>query len=178
MNTTTSLTTSQVTALRALYEGKSKVHAASVAALVKRGLVSAERTLTEEGVRVAASLKDTSGEKLPDSPTQEERAQASAPAAESFALLIWQLVPEECNFYLIPTAEAEKYQHFLVQAHGKFLNASEDSDGLHFLNTALSEEYAEEGYEKYAGIFVPYKVSNETPLSAPITTVYSSGFIL
>jgi hypothetical protein len=96
-------------------------------------------------------------------------------------LLVWEEVPEETKLYLIPGEVAEKYEGFLKDAHGNYINTVgwEDHHGLFFLNTALGEEVPEKGYEEYLGVLRDYKVDSSAPLTdANITTVYVSGFIL
>jgi hypothetical protein len=74
-----------------------------------------------------------------------------------YTLLIFELVPEETHTYMIPNEMADKYASFLKEAHNKFINADDMNDGMRFLNTALSDEYPEEGFEEYLGVLRPYK---------------------
>lgn len=98
-------------------------------------------------------------------------------------LLIWEEVPEDTKLYVIPNDVAEKYRHYLTEAHGNMINHTgwENNKGLLFLNTALADQgdgVAEKGFEEYLGIFARYKVSLESPLkNQNITTVYHSGFL-
>lgn len=98
-----------------------------------------------------------------------------------YTLLVWELVPEETQMFLIPNEVAIKYEGFLRNAHGHLINAV-DCDkypGLKFLNTALGDEYAEPGFEEHLGVFRQYKVNMKEPLvNQHITAVYFSGFIL
>ena|SRR5271165_1990528 len=99
-------------------------------------------------------------------------------------LLIWQLLPEETVLYLIPNDKLSEEQfEYLEQAQNKMLNASHMNDGLRFLNTALCEDYAEKGFEKYRGCLREYKWedNSEAITDRPdisITNVFLSGFVL
>lgn len=57
-------------------------------------------------------------------------------------LLIWELVPEDTHFYLIPNEEVDKDNRLslMKQAHYHYINQSERNDGLDFLNAALTPE--------------------------------------
>jgi hypothetical protein len=99
----------------------------------------------------------------------------------SYTLLVWETIPEETDFYLIPNEVAKDYEDYLKQAHHKFINAQEMNDGMAFLNTALADEdgVAEGGMCAYLGIFKQYKVDHKKPLlDKNITAVYLSGFVL
>ena len=98
----------------------------------------------------------------------------------SYALLIWEEVPEETKLYLIPNEVAEKYESFLKDAHNNLINTVgwEEHPGLFFLNTALGDEVPEPGYEEHLGVLRQYKVDTADPLTENITKVYLSGFIL
>lgn len=98
-----------------------------------------------------------------------------------FTLLIWEEVPEEIKMYLIGNEVAAKYEEFLKDAHGNYINTVdwEEHPGLFFLNTALGEEAPEEGFEEHLGVLRQYKVDHKAPLlNQNITAVYASGFIL
>lgn len=97
----------------------------------------------------------------------------------TYTLLIWQTIPENSDFYLIPNEVADKYKHFLKEAHNLFINSDDMNDGMRFLNSALGEDVPEEGFEDSLGIFCQYKVDIKAPiLDSHITTVYLSGFVL
>jgi hypothetical protein len=97
----------------------------------------------------------------------------------SHTLLVWETIPEETDFYLIPNEVAKDYEHYLKEAHHRFINADKMNEGLAFLNTALGDEMAEAGMCAYLGIFREYKVDHKKPLlDKNITAVYLSGFIL
>lgn len=97
----------------------------------------------------------------------------------SYTLLVWETIPEETDFYLIPNEVADKYRSYLEQAHHKFINAQEMNEGMAFLNTALGDEMAEEGFCHELGTFREYKVDHHKPiLDKNITAVYLSGFVL
>lgn len=97
----------------------------------------------------------------------------------TYTLLIWEVVPERTEIYLIPSDVAKQYQRFLEEAHSRYINYDDLSEGLSFLNTALSEKYAEGGFEEHLGKFVPYKVDTSAPLTGThITDVIISGFAL
>lgn len=96
-----------------------------------------------------------------------------------FTLLVWETIPEETDFYVIPNEVAQKYEHFLKQAHHKFINAQKMNDGMKFLNTALGDEVPEEGFEEHLGVLREYKCDHHKPiLDKTITAVYLSGFVL
>lgn len=95
----------------------------------------------------------------------------------TYTLLIWEQVPDDTFLYLIPNNLADQYRHFLVEAHQHLINSSEMNDGMKFLNTALSKENPEEGFEKYQGVLLHYK-TQERIEDKHITHVYLSGFVL
>src|SRR5574337_95620 len=99
----------------------------------------------------------------------------------NYALLVWEMVPEDTEMYLIPEDVAAKYGDFLRLAHGNYINGKgwqhDDgtlNQGLRFLNFALSdEEYEDDGFEQYKGLFTGYKVDMAEPIvQKNITTVY------
>jgi len=97
----------------------------------------------------------------------------------SHTLLVWEMVPEVTELYLIPDTESHLYVKYLQEAHNKFINSNEMNDGLRFLNTAIAETDPEKGFEEHLGIFLPFKWDLEKPLTNQfITAVYQSGFIL
>lgn len=94
-------------------------------------------------------------------------------------LLVWEEVPENTRMFLIPDEVAQKHRDFLDEAHNCLINQDEMNDGLRFLNTALSNETPEKGFEEYQGIFKEYEVKLGSPLrDQNITAVYFSGFVL
>jgi len=105
----------------------------------------------------------------------------------NFTLLIWEMVPEYHELYLIPNDVADKYRDFLNQAHNHFINSDKMNDGMNFLNAALSETASDNGLEEpwiqYTGVFTKFKQDTKHPIhlmnaDALITSVYLSGFIL
>lgn len=97
----------------------------------------------------------------------------------SHTLLVWETIPEETDFYLIPNEVAQKYEEYLKQAHHRFINCDNMNDGLKFLNTALGDEEPEEGFEEHLGALREYKCDHKKPLlDKHITAVYLSGFVL
>jgi hypothetical protein len=97
----------------------------------------------------------------------------------TYTLLVWELVPEDTDLYLIPNEIADQYREYFVAAHNKQINCDDMNDGLRFLNTALGEDTAEENFEDYLGLFVEYKQKKSVPLTNQlITNVYLSGFVL
>ena len=105
----------------------------------------------------------------------------------NFTLLIWEMVPEYHELYLIPNDVADKYRAFLNQAHNQFINSDPTNDGMDFLNAALCETDSNNGltepWIQYAGIFSSFKQDTKNPIhlmnaDTLITSVYLSGFIL
>jgi len=104
----------------------------------------------------------------------------------SKTLLVWEEIPEDRRFYLIPNEIVSKYQEFFDAAHNKYINCDEDNEGMRFLNNALSAEKtdAEEGWDdgdfnQYRGVLREYQVPTEQPVRGEvITDVYLSGFAL
>jgi hypothetical protein len=101
-----------------------------------------------------------------------------------YTLLIWQTLPESTDLYLIPNDKLSEEQFkYLHEAQNKMINADDMNDGLRFLNTALAENYAEEGFDKYKGCLREYKWedNSEAITDRPwivITNVFLSGFVL
>ena len=96
-------------------------------------------------------------------------------------LLIWEEVPEKTRLFVIPNEVADKYVHFLEQAHNKLINSDDSNDGMNFLNYALftGEEEWDEKFKEYRGLFSSYEVNLENPITDfIITSVYYSGFVL
>jgi len=99
-------------------------------------------------------------------------------------LLIWQQVPEKTVLYLIPNDKLSEEQfEYLHQAQNRMINVDDMNDGLRFLNTSLSNEYAHDGFEKYLGCLMEYKWedNSEAITDRPdisITNVFLSGWCL
>lgn len=101
--------------------------------------------------------------------------------ANTYSLLIWETVPEETDLYLIPNdVITDGLRNVLEGAHHKFINQDDDVDNTNKVSVALTNnpEYASEQYKQYLGLFVDYKVIDSKPVSANITNVYLTGFIL
>lgn len=106
----------------------------------------------------------------------------------NFTLLIWEMVPEKTELYLIPNDAADEYRNYLSQAHNRFINSDEMNDGMNFLNAALCESKFDNGLEEpwsqHVGVFAKYKQDfGKHPLilmnaNNAIMAVYLSGFIL
>lgn len=108
-------------------------------------------------------------------------------------LLIWVVMPEETQLYLIPDDVVEPYRSFMEEATGDYMEyGKEPSDGLQFLNAALAPNNDEtrsyyngelERFKQYVGLFLKYKLpannywSNKDTKDS-ISTVYQSGFFL
>lgn len=60
----------------------------------------------------------------------------------SKTLLVWEQIPEETNFFLIPNEVLanNNWQDLMKQANNTFINVSDENDGLRFLNAALLDE--------------------------------------
>jgi hypothetical protein len=100
---------------------------------------------------------------------------------ETYTLLVYEMVPEDTNLYLIPNQVADQYRHFLQQAAGKFVNSDDTNDGMHFLIAATSpkKEYVDNDWTEYGMIFHPYLLSDQSAIEDKIiTAIYLSGFIL
>ena len=104
-----------------------------------------------------------------------------------FALLVWQLIPENANYYLIPEELEIKFRDKLMLAQGKFINIDKMNDGLEFLNAALASDSDEtDKYKKgcygnnacHTGVLTQFKkeMTTNMPLIANIYAVYESGF--
>lgn len=103
----------------------------------------------------------------------------------TYTLLTYFCIPEEERLYLIPNdAITSDMRGWLTEAQNRFINSDDSNDGMKFLNTALSTEGAEEGFEEHLGIFANCKVFNDHALTPTtmdggvITYVYLSGFAL
>lgn len=106
----------------------------------------------------------------------------------NFTLLIWEVVPEATELYLIPNDVADKYRNFLNQAHNRMINSDNMNDGMNFLNAALCESASDNGLEEpwiqHTGVFAKYKQDfKQHPIhimnaDSLITSVYLSGFVL
>lgn len=98
----------------------------------------------------------------------------------TYTLLIWEIVPEQTELYLIPNDVADKYRSYLTAAHHKLINASEMNEGLAFLNAATckKEEYVEADWIDFACVLSQYRQDQAVPIEAEITKVYLSGFML
>ncbi len=120
-----------------------------------------------------------------------------------FTLLVWEEIPENTSFYLIPNEELaiDNRLELLKKAHNTFVNAQEDNEGLRFLNAALCPEehinddsYFDDGFTTHHGgerikrceptprewrcIFAKYKQDSNNVVEADISRVVLSGFIL
>jgi len=98
----------------------------------------------------------------------------------NYTLLVWEEVPENHTFYLIPdSVVVTEFRKWLNEAHGHFINSDETNDGMKFLNTALAESDPEKGFETHLGIFRKYKHTSKGPIvNKHITHVYLSGFVM
>jgi hypothetical protein len=100
----------------------------------------------------------------------------------TFSLVIWEIVPDDTNLYLIPNnVITDDLRRVLEGAHGKFINQDDDVEDTDKLQYALMD--ADPTYEiehkEYLGLFVDYCVSDKSkPIVANITHVYLTGFIL
>jgi hypothetical protein len=97
-------------------------------------------------------------------------------------LLIWESVPENIDFYLIPDdAMQPEWIKKLTTAHGHYLNGARNSvdvdDALSWINGAIApDEYADEEVDNVLHIF---KTEMEQPLmNANISRVFYCGFIM
>lgn len=66
-------------------------------------------------------------------------------------LLIWQEVPENTRLFLIPNEVADKFREYLTEAQNRLINSDVMNNGMRFLNTALYEFDAEDGFEEHLG---------------------------
>lgn len=108
---------------------------------------------------------------------------------ETFTLLVWELVPEDTELYLIPNDVADTCRKYLEKAHACYLNGpgwqAEDkslNEGLLYLNQALSSSAEDTGQDQFveaAGLLYKFKQDSKKPiLNTNITHVYHSGFVL
>lgn len=56
-----------------------------------------------------------------------------------YALVIYELVPEETKLILIPEEVYNKYAGLIRQAHNKFVNSDDMNDGMKFIIHATSK---------------------------------------
>lgn len=100
-------------------------------------------------------------------------------------LVVYSIVPECTEFFLIPNEEITPEQSSLLAlAHGKFINSDDINEGMRFLQSALAEQAehcAEDAPIEWQCIFRRYVVDvvPETPLTAQsIDRVIYFGFML
>lgn len=98
-------------------------------------------------------------------------------------LIVWEMYPEEVRYFLVPDAIiTDEHRQLMLQAQDKHINGMSDDgcDGLKFLNVALIEpKYADENTPKeWAGIYHQYLQDRSKPISANISCVVMTGFIL
>ena len=103
----------------------------------------------------------------------------------TYTLLIWEEIPENnaedpsALLFMIPNEEAEPYRHYLTEAHGNYLNCSENNIGIEFVAQAVSTDSHENGMDEYIGIFKPYQIDKAKPIEDTfITHVYHSGWVM
>lgn len=100
---------------------------------------------------------------------------------KTYTLIIWEEIPEQTKLFIIPNEVADKYRHFLDQAHNTYININEMNDGLCFLNYAVNKnnDNEEEEDNKHKNLFLQYQINYDMPLiNQNITYVYHSGFVL
>lgn len=108
----------------------------------------------------------------------------SEQSENTYSLLVWEEIPENTTFVLIPNNVANIYRNHLEQAHNKFINSDDENDGMRFLNAALMDnpEDAWDDYSKtHASVLAQYKRADRggSPIvNVYITHVYLSGFVL
>ncbi len=98
----------------------------------------------------------------------------------SSTLLIYEEVPEKTKLFVIPNSEiTEQQRAWLKECQNRFINSDDENDGMLFINTAISNEKPEEGFEAFRAIWKDKEVSVEAPLTdANITNVYVTGFVM
>jgi hypothetical protein len=118
---------------------------------------------------------------------EEKYADMSFEDKETFTLLVWELVPEDTEMYLIPNDVADTCRKYLDLAHGSYINGvgwqAEDkslNQGLLYLNQALSDDdCGQDEFAAFKGILKGFKVDSKKPIvDTTVTYVYHSGFIL
>lgn len=102
---------------------------------------------------------------------------------KKYVLLIWELMPERVDLYLIDQEEiTNQFREYLKQAHGHLINCSETNEGMDFLNHALTEypdDFQDGKFKDHIGIWAKYMWMMERPITNfHITEVYKSGFAL
>lgn len=99
--------------------------------------------------------------------------------SQTYTLLIWENIPEETKFYVIPAEVADPFNDLLAQAHNKFSGTDDDNPGLLFVLSAINEYCDDYHYVDQRGIFSQFLVPTETPIDGKlITKVYLTGLIL
>lgn len=63
--------------------------------------------------------------------------------SEVTVLIVWSIVPEKCDLYLVTVDETEA--EILKTADGKMINFDESTPGLNVLTYALCDEFTDDG---------------------------------
>ena len=92
---------------------------------------------------------------------------------EQCTLLVFELVPEESEFYLIPSDIAEKHKDVLDDMHGKFINCHDPCPSLDFLSEMIFGEDGISGEWRKK-----YKVNVAKPFPCNVNQVVITGFML
>ncbi len=100
-----------------------------------------------------------------------------------YTLLVYSLIPEETNFYLIPqTEETKEILEIVEQAHGTIGNSfDKENRATHILCDMLAQkgEYCSNTVpKKFRRCLNQYKQDMKKPLISNITKVINAGFFL
>lgn len=108
----------------------------------------------------------------------------SAPTAEPSTLIIYEMIPETTQIYLVPDKVITAEQRdFLKQAAGQLINADDDNDGMQFLNNALApklEHCSSEAPDEWKTIWAKYLIEDKSVVLSPlnVTSFVWTGFVL
>lgn len=113
---------------------------------------------------------------------------------KTVTLLIWELVPEEVKFYLLPQEVVDLHQGLLDMCNNKYINHVDTPDALTdelmLINWAVtSEEYVEEAWQtegiterelSLGAQWLQYEYTDlpNLPEDTVINKVYRMGFLL
>lgn len=100
---------------------------------------------------------------------------------KNHTLIIWQFLPEETKLYLIPDELiTEEHAKLIKEANGKLINASDDCDGLNFLNAAFSQDTlpSDVPFAKEALLYEEFETNPDRIANVLISSVCVTGIVL
>lgn len=96
-------------------------------------------------------------------------------------LVIYELVPEDTKFYLVPEEVYAKVAKDIDHLHDKMINGDEFEPQMDTLMHVVAKEEHVETVTPYTALFVPYELEleNGKPIDATnITKVVHTGILL